>query len=65
MEYRLIYGLDNRERIKKMKWNSKTVSGLVIIVMSVGDEAYRAELALNRLSKRKFKQIIRKMKCMY
>lgn len=60
-----LYGLDNRERVKCMKWQSNTASGLVIIVMSVGDEAFRAEIPLNRVSKRKFRQVIDKLKHMY
>ena len=61
----ILYGLDNRERIKRMLWSSSTVSDLVIIVMSVDGDAFRAEVPINRVSKRKFKQIIRRMTCMY
>jgi hypothetical protein len=61
----ILYGLDNRERIKRMLWSSSTVSDLVIIVMSVDGDTFRAEVPINRVSKRKFKQIIRRVTCMY
>ena len=61
----LIYGVDNRERIKRMTWESFMALGLVTIIMRVDGETFRAEIPQNRVSKRKFKQIIRELKCMY
>ena len=61
----ILYGLDNRERIKRMKWESFIALGLVSMIMRVDGETFRAEASSSRVSKRKFKQIIRELKCMY
>ena len=63
--FMIIYGLDNAERIKRMKWKASTVDGKVIIVMSIDDIAFRVAIEKYRTSIRKVRQIIIKMQNMY
>lgn len=57
-----IYGTNDLDRIKRMKWSARTIGQWVDIYMEVNGKQYKVTVELFKCSPRKLKQIIVKLK---